>query len=290
MNTEEAIQACKNGAFAAFISAAMTIGVMLFAMNSADPGELQYFNDPLIFIDALLIIGCGIGMLRKSRAASIIILVYFIFAKISIALETGQTSGLGVAFVFLYFYGKAVQGSFNYHKLMKAEDPNHKPAGKWSYILGIPAAVLFFALAGAGLLSTTDYMPSTQVLAGADVSVNDVALLTEKGVLLDDEEIEYFYSYGFSSVLEGGSILSDRAVIIYFEDEDTNIAIYEIEFPDIESIEMIEEGGLFSDSMYMIQGADADDWIVVDLSVENDGHLKFINALNNKIAQSAASL
>ena len=290
MNTEEAIQACRNGAVAAFISAAITFGVMLLAM-SGDAGEdLQYFNDPLIIIDALLIVGCAIGMLRKSRAAALIILIYFVFARISIALETGQASGLGVAFVFLYFYGKAVQGSFAYHKLMKAENPDYKPAGKWSYIVGIPAAVLFFALAGAGLLTTTDYMPSTQVVAGNDVSVNDVALLTDKGILLDDEEIEYFYSYGFSSVLEGGSILTDRAVIIYFEDEDTNIEIYEIEFPDIESIEMIEEGGIFSDSMYMIQGAEADEWIVVDLSVENDGHLKFINALNNKIAQSAASL
>ena len=290
MSTEEAIQACRNGAFAAFLSAAMTIGIMLFAMNSADPGELQYFNDPLIFIDALLIAGCAIGMLRKSRAAALIILVYFIFAKVSIALETGETTGLGVAFVFLYFYGKAVQGSFAYHKLKKAEDPDYKPAGKWSYIVGIPAAVLFFSLAGAGLLTTTDYLPSTQVLAGADISVDDLTLLSEKGILLDGEEIEYFYSYGFSSVLEGGSILSDRAVIIYFEDEDTNIEIYELEFPEIESIEMIEEGGIFSDSMYMIQGAEADDWIIVDLSVENDGHLMFINALNSKIAQSSASL
>lgn len=290
MNMEEAVQACKNGAFAAFISAAMTIGIMLFAMGSSAPGELQYFNDPLIIIDALLILGCAIGMLRKSRAAAVIVLVYFVFAKISIALETGQTTGLGVAFVFLYFYGKAVQGSFTFHKLMKAQDPEYKAAAKWTYIVGIPAAVLFFAMAGAGLLTLTDYMPSTKVLAGNEVPASDRALLTEKGVLLDDESIEYFYSYGFSSVLEGGSILSDRAVIIYYEDEDTNIEIYELEFSEIESIEMIEEGGVFADSMYMIQGAEEDNWIIVDLSVENDGHLKFINALNSKVAQSSAAL
>jgi len=133
-------------------------------------------------------------------------------------------------------------------------------------------------------------MPSTEVLAGNEVAAGDLALLTEKGVLLDDEEIEYFYSYGFSSVLEGGSILSDRAVIIYYEDEDTNIEIYELEFSEIESIEILEEGGVFADSMYMIQGAEEDSWIIVDLSVENDGHLKFMNALNSKVAQSSAAL
>jgi hypothetical protein len=42
--------------------------------------------------------------------------------------------------------------------------------------------------------------------------------------------------------------------------------------------------------MYMIQGAEEDDWIIVDLSIENDGHKKFIDALNGKIAQSTAAL
>ncbi len=290
MDREEAIKHCKNGAVAAFISAAVTAAVVFFAINSNADGELAYFNDPVIYIDVLLIVGCAIGMLRKSRAAAVTIFTYFAISKIAITLETGQASGLGAAFLFLYFFGKAIQGSFAYHKLMKAENPDYQPAARWTYVVGIPAGMLVLFLAGAGLLSSTDYMPSTKVLSGDEVSAFERALLIEEDILFGDERIEYFYSYGFSSILEGGSILTDRAVIIYFPDEDAHIEIYELEFSEIESIEMIEEGGLFADSMFMVQGAEPDSWIIVDLSVENDGHLKFIQALNGKIAQSTAAL
>ncbi len=290
MDREEAIKHCKNGAVAAFISAAVTAAVVFFALNSNADGDLAYFNDPVIFVDVLLIVGCAIGMLRKSRAAAVTIFIYFAISKIAITLETGQASGLGAAFLFLYFFGKAIQGSFAYHKLMKAENPDYQPAARWTYVVGIPAGMLVLFLAGAGLLSSTDYMPSTKVLSGDEVSAFERALLIEEDILFDDERIEYFYSYGFSSILEGGSILTDRAVIIYFPDEDAHIEIYELEFSEIESIEMIEEGGLFADSMFMVQGAEPDSWIIVDLSVENDGHLKFIQALNGKIAQSTAAL
>jgi len=290
MDRDEAIKHCKNGAVAAFISAVITAAVVYFAVSTDADGELGYFNDPIIFIDVLLIAGCAIGMLRKSRAAAITIFIYFVISKIVITLETGNTSGLGVAFLFLYFYGKAIQGSFTYHKLVKAENPDYRPAARWTYAVGLPVGVVTLFLAGAGMLASTDYLPSTKVLTGTEVSKADRSLLIDEDILFEDERIEYFYSYGFSSILEGGSILTDRAVIIYYPDEDSNIEIYELEFSEIESVKLVEEGGLFSDSMYMIQGAEPDSWIIVDLSVENDGHLKFIEALNGKIAQSTASL
>ena len=290
MDRDEATRHCRNGAVAAFISAAITAAVVVIAMGAGVDGELAFFNDPLIAVDVLLIVGCAIGMLRRSRAAAVTIFVYFIISKIAITIETGQASGLGVALIFLYFYGNAIRGSFAYHRLMKTENPDYKAAAKWTYVAGIPAALVFLVLAGAGLLSSTDYIPSTKVLAGSEVSDADRATLISEDILFEGETIEYFYSYGLSSILEGGSILTDRAVIIYYPDEDSHIEIYELEFGEIESIELMEKGGLFSDSLYMVQGADPDNWIVVDLSVEADGHLKFIETLKSKIAQSTAAL
>ena len=290
MDRDEAIKHCRNGAVAAFFSAAVTAAVVIVAVGSGADGELAFFNDPLIAIDVFLILGCAIGMLRKSRAAAVTIFIYFIISKIAITIETGQASGLGVALVFVYFYGKAIQGSFTYHRLMREENPDYKSAAKWTYIAGIPAALVFLLLAGAGLMSSTDYMPSTKVLTGSEVSDTDRATLISEDILFEGETIEYFYSYGLSSILEGGSILTDRAVIIYYPDEDSHIEIYELEFAEIDSVELMEKGGLFSDSLYMVQGADPDNWIVVDLSVEADGHLRFIEALKGKIAQSTAAL
>ena len=79
-------------------------------------------------------------------------------------LETGQTSGLVMTFVFLYFFGKAIQGSFAYKKIRKQEDPEFRSAPGWVYFMTIPTMSLFFFAAGFGVLSMTDVVPSTEVI------------------------------------------------------------------------------------------------------------------------------
>ncbi len=107
MTRDEASRACKNGGYAAFISAAITTAVVISALLSNAPdGFLAPFNDPINFADIVLILACGFGMLRKSRAAAITIFIYFIFAKVFIGLETGSTAGIGGSLIFLYFFGK----------------------------------------------------------------------------------------------------------------------------------------------------------------------------------------
>ena len=124
MDKEKAIKATKNGAVAAFISAGITLAVVLFAVFSNAEGYFGRWNDPSIFLDVIIIVICGFGMLRHSRAAAIVIFIYFVFGKIYIGLESGKMSGSGMALVFLYFYGKAIQGAFAYHKIQKEEKSN----------------------------------------------------------------------------------------------------------------------------------------------------------------------
>ena len=68
MNKSEAIKATKNGAIAACISAAMTVIVVLIAINTDAEGKLAFFNNPANFIDVALILACAIGMYKRSRA------------------------------------------------------------------------------------------------------------------------------------------------------------------------------------------------------------------------------
>ncbi len=90
MDKIQAIKASKAGAIFAFISAGVTAAVVLFVIFTNPKGDLEYWNDPWIFLDAFFVLICGIGMLRHSRAAAIIIFVYFILAKIDIGLDTGK--------------------------------------------------------------------------------------------------------------------------------------------------------------------------------------------------------
>lgn len=290
MNLDEAKRASRNGAIAAAISAGMTLIFVVYAIRTnAEGGIYGVFNDPLMFVDVGLIALCAVGMLRKSRAAAVLIFVYFVLSKVYITVATGQVSGLPIALVFLYFYGRAIQGTFTWHRIRKAEDDDYRATPRWVYWTGIPIAVLFFIAFGFGILTMTDAVPSTEVLRGAEVSVEDRALLVSNGVLYEDERIEYLYSYGLFSVVEGGSVLTDRAVIYYSLDEDDTVQVYEMIFSEIDDIERVEEGGAFSDAFYRVSNSETGDWIEFPLSTEADKDQAFIAALQRATVRSLSN-
>lgn len=287
MTKENAIRATRNGAIAAFVSAALTFIVVLFAVISGPDGDLALFNDPINLLDVVLIVACAIGMLRRSRAAAITVFVYFLVSRISIVAETGNVVSALAGLIFIYFYGKAIHGAYSYHELKAQEDPEYRPAPKWSYYLGIPVIAVFFLLMIAGMVVDTDDTPSTAVVRGTSISAVNWELLVENGVLFDDEVVDYFYSYGVNSVLEGGSILTDRSVTMYFVDDEEELQIYEFMFTEIESIELVEQGDFWNDSTYRVVGLGENNWLNITLSVENNGDVNFIRALRRKITTSA---
>lgn len=284
MDREKAIKATRNGAIAAFISAFATLGLALIAISSkAGDGYLGYLNDPIIFFDVILIVICAVGMLKRSRVAAIAIFVYFIFAKIFFLFETGKPTGFGMALIFLYFYGRAIQGAFVYHRLEREENPEQKKGSRWKYYVGIPIVVLTFIIMGFGLLTMTSVLPSTEVLAGSKMHSSDISALTEEGLIYPDEEIVYFYSDGFLSILESGNILTDNRVVVYTQEEGS-LEIYEMLFADITSIVLIEEGSFLEDSVFEVRSARDDTWLRLFLSTEGKGDAKFVEELKKRVS------
>lgn len=284
MNRLEAIKATRNGAVAACISGTLTLVAFLFATLSNTKGMLGIWNDPSVIFDALLIFTCAYGVYKKSRFAAIFLFCYFIFAKIAIGIEAGKASGVGVAIFFLYFYAKATQGAFAYHKIERAENPSYKVTPKWVYYTGIPFALIFFVLMGAGILTMTGVLPSTEVQAGSKVSQRDKDALISNEVISKDDHIEYFYSGGIASILEGGAILAADRVILYLPDENQNLKVYEMYCNDVASVELIEAGNYMNNSVYKINSRKPGAWLQIALSTEKRGDIKFIEALRSKIA------
>ena len=62
MNKEEALQATKTGAIVACISGTLTLAVSLFAIWNNSSGGLELWNDPVIFLDILLIFFLAYGI------------------------------------------------------------------------------------------------------------------------------------------------------------------------------------------------------------------------------------
>ena len=287
MNREEAIKATKNGAIAACISGVVTLVVVLYAITSSATGRLAFWNDPLMFVDVVLIFACAFGMYKKSRFAAIFIFIYFIFSKIVIGVELGKFGGIGVGLVFLYFFGKAIQGAFSFHKIEKTENPNtYRSTPKWIYIAGIPIVAIFLVFMGFGLMSMTGVLPSTEVKSGTEIFQRTRTKLVSNNIINGDDNILCFYSDGFISILESGAILTTDRVILYLRDENEKIQIYELYFDDITSVELIEKGDFINDSIYQVNSYEPDAWIRLALSVENNGDVTFIETLQNKIKKS----
>ena len=131
-------------------------------------------------------------------------------------------------------------------------------------------------------MTMTGVLPSTEVQTGTKVLLSDRNALISNTIISKDDHIEYFYSVGVTSIMEGGTVLTNDRVILYFTDEDQKIQVYEIYFNDIVSIELIEMGNAMNDSIYKINSKKPDAWLQIPLSTENRGDIKFIEALRAK--------
>lgn len=283
MDRTQALKAIKNGAIAATVSGVFTLGVVIFALSSSAQGDLATWNDPANFIDVVLVFLCAFGIYRKSRTAAVVLLIYFIVSKIMIALSMGQVRGLLVSLIFLYFFARAVQGTFTFHKLERAENPAYKPPPRWYWFVGIPFGVIMFSLVGMGLLTMTGTLPSTEVLPGSRLPSHQVETLLSERIIDEGEQVEYFYSAGLFSILEDGNLLTDQRVISYFKNEQGELEIYELYLPEISDVILIEEGSYLNDSIYQLHGQTEDAWFNIVLSAEMGGDLEFIQRLKRLI-------
>ena len=285
MDFDEALRATRNGAIAAFVSAGLTALVVLIAMSSESGGALELWNDPYNFVDVVFIVILGIGVLLRSRTAAIILFGYFVISKIAIWLEMGSFSGVGISLVFVYFYGRAVQGSFAYHRIRKEEDPDYKSTPIWMYFIGIPILLLVLVIFGFGLLTMTSLMPSPEILTGAEMASKDIAALTEAGILYPNERIEYFFSEGVFSIMEGGSILTDNRVIAYGQ-EAGEIYTYAMAFQEIGSIVQLQEGSFSDYAIYEVLYHDLETGLQLYLPHEGGGDKKFVAAVRRKVSEN----
>ncbi|MEP1230734.1 MAG: hypothetical protein ABJG88_08670 [Litorimonas sp.] len=153
----------------------------------------------------------------------------------------------------------------------------------WVWIIIAPfMLILTFAFA-FGIMTTTGVFPSTEVQTGDELPKKQLAALFEAKIILEGETIEYFYSEGLFSVLEGGNILTTDTVISYTKDEKDELFIYDIDVDEVVKIEEIEKGDYLTDAIYRIhEGNKEENWLEIWLSTENGGHLKFMNALEAK--------
>lgn len=115
----ETLRHIRNAWIAACISGVLTLGVTLLSMS----GTAALGLDAWTLVDVALIFGLAYGIWRKSRVCAVLMLVYFLFSKIVLVVQTGKFQGGLVALIFLYYYFQGVVATFAYQRLVKGSTP-----------------------------------------------------------------------------------------------------------------------------------------------------------------------
>ncbi|MBI3230343.1 MAG: hypothetical protein HYZ45_09260 [Burkholderiales bacterium] len=114
---EQILKNIDNGWKAGAVSTVFTFLFTLVGLSESNKYGFSAWN----FLDVLLIAGLTIGIYKKSRVCAGVMLTYFIISKVIMIIESGQLQGGAIGLVFLYFYGKALQGTLDYHKHMQQQ-------------------------------------------------------------------------------------------------------------------------------------------------------------------------
>ena len=157
---------------------------------------------------------------------------------------------------------------------------------KWIKYFLIPfVSFIFVILVCFTIFLEIGYLPSTKVVSGNDLPQRQKTTLINNSIINKNDDILYFYSEGFLSILDGGQLITQDSLISYQKDEDHLLQIWEMKLNNIKNIELQEDGSTFSDSVYKIVGNDQSeyDFLIILLSNENGGNTSFIDELTKHI-------
>ena len=160
-----------------------------------------------------------------------------------------------------------------------------KPISKLVHFLVIFLAIIFTCLVLLGIVFEMGVFPDTKVQSGKDLASNTRAKLVSNDIILESDNIIYFYSGGFLSVMEDGQLLTEDRVVGYETIENNQLNKYQMLYKNIKTIELVEQGNSLSDSVYKIIGNENASYesLTILLSAESDGDTKFIKELESRV-------
>lgn len=157
MDLQTANKSIKNGVIVGLVMTGFSLVFLLIILIF----NIDFFGIGAYgFIDIALQLGLIYGLYRKSRTCAIILLIYVLFSKVVLGIDSGSFGSIAGALIFGYFFFQAMRGTFVYHKEMDVEqskntyDPDemapnesiHAQSGITSFTLGLGA--LIFSVLG----------------------------------------------------------------------------------------------------------------------------------------------
>ncbi|RLU01342.1 MAG: DUF3857 domain-containing protein [Ketobacter sp.] len=172
----------------------------------------------------------------------------------------------------------------NYIQFINRENPDAlHHASRWrvhNYLLALLSVPLLLLIQSSDL----GFIPNAAVISGDRLWQSDIKRMQRVGVVKPGDEIQYFYSDGFLSVMEDGNGITQRHVFSYWREQDGTIQSETASFDDIDTIDVTRGSGT-DNTVISVQRKDGSDFLLY-LSTEESGDDRFIKALRAKLPAS----
>ncbi|WP_223787651.1 hypothetical protein [Marinicella meishanensis] len=221
-------------------------------------------------------------MSRFSRAAAVVMFVFVLLNQVLVFLETASIWAVAIGLLFLFFLGRGIKGTFDYHALMRQVNPEHQPTKRWMWVVFTPVALIAVWVLGLGALSHFKLIPAEHVKAKHEITAKERQALQDMYLVEADTEIEYFNTHGLFSLRTGGVLMTADELIIYAEVEG-EIYYDSMRFEDMQWVKQLHAGGELENSVFQVAGTAQYTGFQFELSTTDNMDTVFFQALENKI-------
>ncbi|NCN09310.1 MAG: hypothetical protein GW938_05645 [Leptospira sp.] len=266
----------KNHIFnAALVGAFYTILTLLLSIIGIFNEEIRVKHgfDAWGLIDVAILAALTYGVYKRNRYSALSLLLYFIIGKIVSFNTNSGFYGILFGIIFSYFYFQGVRACFHLHKLTNNKEEGERTKS-WKYKIG------FFILSILSLgflifMTLVALGPKEEVLSGIYLDKKYKKFLKENKLINSGEEIEYWYSDGFTDFKDGFYFFTNEKVVLYKNNwEEKSILI---PYLSIQNIEFEKQASYYEDSKITITMDDS--YVTFPVSSTGDGDEKFIKRL-----------
>lgn len=127
MNLQKAEQAILNAIYAAIAWLVLDFGLLL--QTHGEQAFSVLASQPQMLAGAIIAVGCIVGLIYKSRLASIVLFLIFLLPLVLRTVQGAFPSTMLLIFslILLYFFVAAVIGTFSYHQLKSSDEVANPP-------------------------------------------------------------------------------------------------------------------------------------------------------------------
>lgn len=132
-------------------------------------------------------------------------------------------------------------------------------------------SIIILSSVGLTLMGKLGFVPDTKVVPGSELSDGTLEDLMAKGLLVEGESIQYFYSEDLTSFVDYGNFFTEDRIVSYELDESgEELLIYTATYQEVSDIQFLDAESSLEDAYIEIYTGEEDPSFYLVVSTEED--------------------